>query len=235
MNLRSELEKLNSSSTIIVVGRGHSGTRLIAQLLHQNGVFMGDVNDSYDLVPADHMYDAAKEFGSKCTQVAPFVWHITTSKPTDSYIDNLYNYLRSLIDHDGMVGWKLPETIFSLPWIIKLLPDAKYIYWHRDPMQIISRWHISDNLNSWGVKCDAIDPVEMRAASILYQLRMMKSFKPEHYFDMQYDFFINNHKCAVEWISGFIGKKLYPLDNIDMNRAQRTNACSILVDEFMGL
>ncbi|MBD3407308.1 MAG: hypothetical protein GF411_14415 [Candidatus Lokiarchaeota archaeon] len=233
MNLRYELDRLNNPSTVIIVGRGHSGTRLITQLLSKNGVFLGNTNDSYDMVPADHMYDAAKEFGLCVEYVPPLQWHIKNMPPTESYMRYLYEYLYPLLGHDGMVGWKLPETIFSLPWIISIFPNAKYLYWSKNPMHIMSRWHISDNLNSWGVQCDCLDPIEMRASSILYQLRMMNSYKPKHYFDVDAEFFVKSHNHAVEWISGFIGKQLSSLNNIDADRAHRPSACNTLVDEFV--
>ena len=46
---------------ITIIGRGHSGTRVIAETLIKSGVFMGDsLNKSSDKIPAKYMYAAAK-------------------------------------------------------------------------------------------------------------------------------------------------------------------------------
>jgi hypothetical protein len=46
---------------VTVIGRGHSGTRAIAQPLYASGVYMGSmVNDSGDLLPARNMHDACR-------------------------------------------------------------------------------------------------------------------------------------------------------------------------------
>ena len=46
---------------IIVIGRGHSGTRAISHTLTASGVYMGaKLNISGDLIPPHDMYDACR-------------------------------------------------------------------------------------------------------------------------------------------------------------------------------
>lgn len=46
---------------IIIIGRGHSGTRAISQTLYASGVYMGRLfNRSADLVASDRLYQACR-------------------------------------------------------------------------------------------------------------------------------------------------------------------------------
>ena len=48
---------------ITIIGRGHSGTRAISNTLAASGVFMGQpLNESWDLIPPQDMYDACRVF-----------------------------------------------------------------------------------------------------------------------------------------------------------------------------
>ena len=46
---------------ITIIGRGHSGTRALAQTLYASNVYVGrGINPSDDLVPPDSMYEACR-------------------------------------------------------------------------------------------------------------------------------------------------------------------------------
>ena len=34
-------------------------------------------------------------------------------------------------------GWKIPETTLVYPWILRMFPDVKYIFWIRDPRDCV--------------------------------------------------------------------------------------------------
>ena len=53
-----------SGKMVTVIGRGHSGTRAISNTLSESGFYMGEpLNGSWDLVPPEKMYEAAREIG----------------------------------------------------------------------------------------------------------------------------------------------------------------------------
>ena len=57
---------------ITVIGRGHSGTRAMSQILAESGVWMGEpLNSSWDLVPPDSMYEACREFAELLSAHTP--------------------------------------------------------------------------------------------------------------------------------------------------------------------
>ena len=78
------LKQLNDPSTVIVLGRGHGGTRLISAALQAAGVFMGSpLNNSGDLVPAEPLYECAKEFGPQVKYHGNDRWEFPAVEPVE--------------------------------------------------------------------------------------------------------------------------------------------------------
>ena len=89
---------------IIVIGRGHSGTRAISQTLYASGVYMGRLlNRSNDLVPPAQMYEACRVVAEYVKWQGELSWDF--SELLDSRIDRRFE---SLID--GYLGDTLSYT-----------------------------------------------------------------------------------------------------------------------------
>ena len=146
---------------IIVIGRGHSGTSLIAGLLHANGVFMGDkLNKTYDWLGESGRYgehiaryhDVCRRFNKETTaNCSDGFIRLLSDKPSIIDICDVASYLRPILTHSEPCGFKLPESIFILPLLIQLFPDAKYILNSRSLEGNIKKSHTTDNLARWGL------------------------------------------------------------------------------------
>lgn len=130
----SSLSSLNSEDTVIVIGRGHSGTRLVSKVLCESGVFMGEpLNESYDLVPPNKAYSAVVN-----------AWNDRNLQRLEA---QLYTYLKSVVDSDEKrVGWKLPEMTLLVDILVEWFPKAKFVVWCRNPWDVTAKSHITDNL-----------------------------------------------------------------------------------------
>lgn len=170
---------------IITVGRGHSGTSLFAHLLAANGVYMGDpINETYDYLGAGGrngkelmgMLKAAKMYAQLCVKMHGDGWqryHTPCPPPVEALIRA---YVDPIEQHGEPCGFKLPETVLLLPWIIDIYPDAKYIFTRRNMDDTIRRPHATDELMSWGVPMeyeDLEDTQKMREHSYRYQNWML--------------------------------------------------------------
>ena len=145
---------------VTIIGRGHSGTRAISHTLYASGVFMGNrLNRSGDLLPPQQMYDA-------CRVMAPYVewkgglsWDFSQLHEMDipqEFIDLIHGYLGGVLaeqkrNPDALIGWKIPETTLVFPWIRRLFPDIKFIFWVRNPRDCILRRHTTDDLARFGI------------------------------------------------------------------------------------
>ncbi len=150
-------------SLITIIGRGHSGTRAMSHTLTASGVFMGEpLNRSGDLLPPQPMYDACRVFAPYVKWHGDLLWDWDAAMDADipaEFTELIDCYLISLRESDAEhKGWKIPETTLVYPWILRLFPEAKYIFWVRDPRDCILGRHLTDHLAEWGISYP--DPIE---------------------------------------------------------------------------
>jgi hypothetical protein len=169
---------------IIVIGRGHSGTRAISHTLTCSGVYMGaTLNISGDLVPPQDLYESCRVMAKHVVHHGGLTWDFSAlhTMPIDPEFTRLLErYLVSVLSSPAeRKGWKIPETTLILPWIVREFPEAHYIYWVRDPRDCILGGHVTDDLARFGVPYDRVPEVRaMRAVSWKYQREIMRSTPP---------------------------------------------------------
>jgi hypothetical protein len=205
-------------SLITVIGRGHSGTRAMSHTLSASGAFMGaPLNESGDLLPPEAMYDA-------CRVLARYVewkggmewdWHaLHTMEIPQEFIDLIHSYLISVrqspVEHKG---WKIPETTLVFPWIVRLFPEIKYIFWIRDPRDCIVGGHLTDDLNDFGIPYPPTDDLRLkRAISWKYQYDLVRATpKPAHWIEVRLEDFILKQEDTLGRLEAFLG---FPLARI---------------------
>jgi hypothetical protein len=168
--------------TVIVIGRGHGGTRVAAQLLAECGVNLGRTprSGSWDLVLPE-LYDLARLAcrhirlvgGEQAVEFSPELF--AEPPPEASRLVQAYAQAGGLADASGLRGWKLPETVFAFPWLLRILPRARFVLWGRDPRDAILRAHGTDDLGTWGVQNwpGCIPQINQRLLSWIVQTELM--------------------------------------------------------------
>ena len=205
-------------SLTIVIGRGHSGTRAISHTLYASGVFMGNtINRSGDKVPPEAMYDACRVFSEHVDWQGGLEWDFAAlhDMPIDPAFTRLVDeYLTDVMrEKSKRKGWKLPETTLVLPWIVRMFPDAHYIYLVRDPRDSILGGHKTDDLADFGVSYPTTDDLlERRAISWKYQYDLvMATPKPERWMEVRFEDFILHQERELTRLEEFLG---FPLGRI---------------------
>lgn len=203
---------IETDKLITVIGRGHSGTRAMSHTLSASGVFMGaKLNKSGDLVPADDLYEACRVFGHYVECRGHLEWDFTATfeMPIDPAFTRLVeSYLESVLASDDPAkGWKLPETTLILPWIIRLFPEAYYVYWVRDPRDSVMGRHLTDNLRDFGVACNVPSSErEARVQSWLYQYEIMRRTPPPvRCLHVRFEDFVMNQAATLCRLEAFLG------------------------------
>ena len=199
-------------SLITVIGRGHSGTRVISHTLYASGVYMGSqLNPSGDKIPPQAMYDACNVMAKYIKWKGGLSWDFAPlfTMPIDSEFKRHINtYLADVLDKKVThKGWKIPETTLVYPWITRMFPEIKFIHWIRDPRDCIIRKHMTDNLRKFGVKYPHTDDVyEMRAISWLYQYQLMEvTPKPKHVIRIYFEDFVVKQEETLKRLEAFLG------------------------------
>ena len=208
---------------VTIIGRGHSGTRVISHTLYASGVYMGSLlNASGDLVPAEDFYEACRVMARHVVHRGGFEWDFSRlhTMPIDPAFTRLVeSYLASVLGSRAENrGWKLPETTLVYPWIVRMFPEAHYIHWVRDPRDSIMGSHLTDNLADFGVPYDKPDDVrEMRAISWKYQRDIVKATPPPaRTIQVRLEDFVMKQNVTLSRLEAFLG---IPLAKVIVNRA----------------
>jgi len=197
---------------VTVIGRGHSGTRAISHTLTASGVHMGGtVNASGDLVPPGDMYEACRVMARHVKHLGGPEWDFSalhTMEIPKEFVNLVESYLASVLKSKGPNrGWKLPETTLVYPWIVRMFPDTRYIYWVRDPRDCILSAHLTDDLADFDIPYDHTDDVRLRRAiSWKYQSEIFKATpRPKHLLEMRFEDFILDQQRALGRLGEFLG------------------------------
>ncbi len=197
---------------ITVIGRGHGGTRAMSHTLSASGVYMGEpLNESGDLLPPEPMYEACRVFARYVSHRGGMDWDF--SRVMDGPIDPAFvrlveQFLTTVLSSNAeRRGWKLPETTLVLPWIVRMYPDARYIYWSRDPRDSILGAHLTDDLGDFGIAYDRTDDVRLRRAiSWRYQWEIMRATPPPaHRIEVRFEDFVLDQEATLSRIEASLG------------------------------
>lgn len=205
---------------ITIIGRGHGGTRAMSHTLSASGVYMGEpLNVSGDLLPPHDMYEACRVMARHVVHRGGLEWDFSrlhTVAIDPEFERRVESFLATVLGSDAEhKGWKLPETTLVLPWIVRMFPEARYIYWLRDPRDSILGGHLTDDLADFGVPYERTDDIrERRAISWSYQYQLMQSTpRPKHCLDVQFEDFVLRQDETIARLEQFLG---FPVAKIDV-------------------
>ena len=197
---------------VTVIGRGHSGTRAMSHTLSASGVFMGEsLNVSGDLVPAKALYTASRIIATHVRWLGGVEWDWSDlhSMPIpEDFTAAVHEYLAgTLASTAELRGWKLPETTLCFPWIRRMFPDIRYIYWIRNPRDCILGGHLTDDLRKWGVEYPSTENHRLRRAySWIYQHNLVKSVpRPDHWIEVRFEDFVLDQERTLKRIEDYLG------------------------------
>ena len=221
------LEKLNNEHTIIIFGRSNSGTRVLPSCLEASGIFMGDpLNGSSDLIPPDDLYAACRMLGQHVIYQGKHQWDFSQVHQMGipkEFQELLECYLQSLLASEAEIkGWKIPENTLILPWLVRLLPKAKFIHWVRHPEGSCSRLTGVDRLERWGIPCKKFLihewNVKMRAISWKYHYDIVASTpSPKQFLRVRFEDYILDTKNTHAMIEQFLG---FSFQRIELNKSK---------------
>ena len=144
----NEPDPLAHSQPVILLGRGGSGTRLLAQLALSVGTFLGnELNSSQDSVEwVETLYDLAVEvvtIGVASGSARDLYWHRRLRHLASEIL------ARGCCDPVSLWGWKLPETMLMLPQAVRAFPRARVVHLVRHPVtSALRRTHLTSRVDN---------------------------------------------------------------------------------------
>lgn len=200
---------------ITVIGRGHSGTRAISQTLSASGVYMGEpLNASGDLIPPHDMYAACRVLGGHVRWKGGLEWDfgaLHDMQIPEAFAGRIRSYLQTVLAREnGPRGWKIPETTLAYPWIRRLFPEVKYIFWVRDPRDCVIGGHVTDDLRDFGIAYPETDDIRRRRAiSWKYQYDLVQSTpRPRQWLEIRFEDFVLRQAETLARLESYLGMAL---------------------------
>ncbi len=197
---------------ITVIGRGHGGTRAISHTLYASGVWMGDtLNGSGDLLPPGDMYAACRVMARYVEWKGGLEWDFSRLQAVpipNEFKSLIESYLKSVLASKAAArGWKIPETTLVYPWIVRMFPEIRYIFWTRDPRDSIAGGHLTDDLADFGIGYPKTDDVfRRRAISWKYQYDIVRATpRPAQWIDVRFEDFVLRQEATLERLEKFLG------------------------------
>jgi hypothetical protein len=202
-------------SLITVIGRGHGGTRAMSHTLSASGVYMGEpLNRSGDLLPPEDMYEACRVLARYVRWKGGLEWDWSDLLSMDipvEFTDLIHSFLKTVLESPAEhKGWKIPETTLCFPWIARMYPDARYIFWIRDPRDSIIGRHKTDDLCDFGIQYPETEDERLRRAiSWKYQYDLVRAMpKPRHWIEVRFEDFVLKQDETLARLEGFLGIEL---------------------------
>lgn len=202
----------------------------MSHTLLQSGVFMGKrINDSGDLVPADYMYEACRIIGRHIPWQGGLDWDFSSVQTMPVPVEFrrlIKRYLKTVLASSARCkGWKVPETTLCYPWITRMFPEIRYIFWVRDPRDCIAGSHMTDELSQFGIECPQTeDPYLRRAMSWKYQNDLVAATPlPRHWIKVRLEDFVQHQERELARLEEYLGFRLarIPVNHDAINRYKK--------------
>ena len=221
---------------VTVIGRGHSGTRAMSHTLSASGVYMGEpLNPSGDLLPPGAMYDACRALARHVRWQGGLEWDFSalhTMRIPAEFTRLIRSFLRVVLASPAVTkGWKIPETTLAYPWIRRMFPEIKYIFWIRDPRDCIIGGHVTDDLAEFGIDYPRTEDVRLRRAiSWKYQYDLVKATpRPANWIEVRFEDFVLRQEETLARLEDYLGVRLARIpvrpEAVDRWRKDRQTHC----------
>ncbi len=209
---------LAAMSPVVLLGRGHSGTRVLAWMCVHLGVKLGTSSPHVEGDPDD------VTFTNKIKALAAHNLDVTSPADVREHALRRFKaavskYYAGLGNPSGMWGWKFPETYLIAPYVARTFPQARYLHLVRDGRDIAFKSHLTDNPRHRVGKavlsaCHALElPDHMRAAaSWAYQVDRFDAFRDHlpasSVLDMRFEDLCTSPAESAERLSAFLGASM---------------------------
>ncbi len=184
----------------------------MSHTLYASGVFMGRMmNPSGDKIPPGELYEACRVMARHVEWKGGLEWNFDALQNMEvdpEFVTLIEAYLSDVLDNGTPHrGWKLPETTLIFPWILRMYPDLKYIFWIRDPRDCILAPHRTDDLSDFDIPYPETEDIrERRAISWLYQYQLMKATPlPQQVLTVRFEDFVLDQEATLGRLEAFLG------------------------------
>jgi hypothetical protein len=207
-------DELARLEPLVVISRGHSGTRVLTWLCVHLGFNLGTHEDNPTA-------DADKRFTNQIKKIAAHTHACTAADQVQEdhlrvFQRAVWRYYQRLGAPVSAWGWKFPETYLMVPLVARTFPRARYLHLLRDGRDIAFKKHLTDRPDnpvghSILAACDALaEPHPVQAArSWEYQVRQYEKVRallpPDRVLDLRFEDLCRDPAGVGEQVRRFLG------------------------------
>ncbi|NVM20294.1 MAG: sulfotransferase [Desulfobacterales bacterium] len=193
----------------IVVGMHNSGTSILAELLHEHGLFLGANMSHYE----NRFF--TKQINEQMMMGGGGNWANLPIMSIDevlSFKDNTGHVIREhwleefkALGYDGVSHWgfKDPRTCVFLPLYLEVFPDAKVLHIVRNRDDVAAS--LSRKRKKGVDRMDDRDHWKNLAIQYVDRVRYCKEHYSIEYLEIQYEDFCRNPEPLAETVFNFVG------------------------------
>ncbi|MBM4312169.1 MAG: sulfotransferase [Deltaproteobacteria bacterium] len=127
---------------VLIMGRGHSGTRVLSYACTHLGIQLGTTSATGD---ADDRTFTRTIKKIACRNLAPRDHDSVDGKDLIRFQDAVFRYYTKIGSPQTPWGWKFPETYLIGAWVERTFPQARYIHMVRDGRDLAFKRHLTDD------------------------------------------------------------------------------------------
>jgi hypothetical protein len=205
---------LSGEEVVIVMGRGHSGTRVMTRICETLGLNLGATEELKSGDTADLRFTRP----IKKIAIHDIDCNYTGSQKTwlQNRFERAVGKYHDRLQPTGTWGWKFPETYLIGPYVEETFPKAKYIHLLRDGRDLAFKNHLTDDPNRKLGKVllehiGALDkPHHLQSAlSWEYQVEGWAAFAKrlpgERVIDFRFEDILTSPEDSTEQLAEFLG------------------------------
>jgi hypothetical protein len=213
--------RLAAERPVVIMGRGHSGTRVLAWALEELGVRLGtlaekDTGDAQDRRFTRRIKRLARRALRRDPLAPPTrfeIWRF--ARRAEQFRAWIAAHPPANAEPERAWGWKFPETYLIGPLVDAVFPQALYVHMVRDGRDLAFKEHLTDDADrrlgrALLGELDALEaPHHLQAAlSWDFQVRRFDRFAEglgERCLRLRFEDLIADPEPAMERVAAFLG------------------------------
>ncbi len=140
--IKAQAGFLSSLQPVLIMGRGHSGTRVLSYACTHLGIQLGTTSATGDADDRTFTRTIKKIAGRN---LQPPAYGNVDEKDLARFQKAVFRYYKKIGSQEALWGWKFPETYLIGPYVERTFPQARYIHMVRDGRDLAFKRHLTDD------------------------------------------------------------------------------------------
>jgi hypothetical protein len=140
--IKEQADFLSTLQPVLLMGRGHSGTRVLSFACIRLGIQLGTSTATGDADDRTFTRTIKKIAARNLASGTP---DCVSEKDLIRFQNAVFKYYKTIGSPRTLWGWKFPETYMIGDYVARTFPNARYIHLVRDGRDLAFKQHLTDD------------------------------------------------------------------------------------------